>query len=165
MKHLYQVYLGILWDLMRISVKRLLDFLRIRSEIQLCTLKFVKYILFIYKINHTISQVFPLKGEILKPQEQMERHVTDLVKKVSFFTCHSLCIILVVIFFHTSSLHFIIFQSLQDVTGAEFKMFMDFLSNLSIFGETAPSERIQELIEIIEGQADLDAQFSVCIIS
>lgn len=123
------------------------------------------YILFVYEINHNISQVFPLKVEILKPQEQMERHVTDLVKKVSFFTCYSLCIVLVIIVFHTSLLNFNIFQSLQDVTGAEFKMFMDFLSSLSIFGGTAPSERIQELIEIIEGQADLDAQFSVCIIS
>lgn len=55
----------------------------------------------------------------------------------------------------------ILLQSLQDVTGAEFKMFMDFLKNLSIFGEKAPPERVQELIEIIEGQADLDAQFNV----
>ncbi|KAF8408994.1 hypothetical protein HHK36_005065 [Tetracentron sinense] len=78
------------------------------------------------------DKVFPLKAELLKPQEQMERHATDLVKK-----------------------------SLQDVTGAEFKMFMDFLISLSIFGENAPPERVQELIEIIEGQADLDAQFNV----
>lgn len=55
----------------------------------------------------------------------------------------------------------LVLQSLQDVTGAEFKMFMDFLISLSIFGEKAPPERVQELIEIIEGQADLDAQFSV----
>ncbi|KAK9064273.1 hypothetical protein SSX86_015653 [Deinandra increscens subsp. villosa] len=78
------------------------------------------------------DKVFPLKSELLKPQEQMERHITDLIKK-----------------------------SLQDVTGAEFKMFMDFLKSLSIFGEKAPTERVQELVEIIEGQADLDAQFSV----
>lgn len=78
------------------------------------------------------DKVFPLKSELLKPQEQMERHITDLVKK-----------------------------SLQDVTGAEFKMFMDFLRSLSLFGEKAPVERIQELVEIIEGQADLDAQFNV----
>ncbi|XP_047308172.1 apoptosis inhibitor 5-like protein API5 [Impatiens glandulifera] len=78
------------------------------------------------------DKVFPLKDELLKPREQMERHITDLIKK-----------------------------SLQDVTGAEFKMFMDFLKSLSIFGEKAPPERIQELIEIIEGQADLDAQFNV----
>ncbi|XP_076944445.1 apoptosis inhibitor 5-like protein API5 isoform X1 [Bidens hawaiensis] len=77
------------------------------------------------------DKVFPLKSELLKPQEQMERHITDLIKK-----------------------------SLQDVTGAEFKMFMDFLKSLSIFGEKAPTERVQELVEIIEGQADLDAQFS-----
>ncbi|KAG0502492.1 hypothetical protein HPP92_002564 [Vanilla planifolia] len=78
------------------------------------------------------DKVFPLKAELLKPQAEMERRVADLVKK-----------------------------SLQDVTGAEFKMFVDFLNSFSIFGDKAPSERIQELIEIIEGQADLDAQFNV----
>ncbi|XP_016486434.2 apoptosis inhibitor 5-like protein API5 [Nicotiana tabacum] len=78
------------------------------------------------------DKVFPLKAELLKPPEQMERHITDLIKK-----------------------------SLQDVTGAEFKMFMDFLKSLSIFGDKAPAERVQELIEIIAGQADLDAQFNV----
>ncbi|KAL6546543.1 hypothetical protein OROMI_022264 [Orobanche minor] len=78
------------------------------------------------------DKVFPLKAELLKPSEQMERHITDLIKK-----------------------------SLQDVTGAEFKMFMDFLKSLSMFGDKAPPERIHELIEIIEGQADLDAQFNV----
>eukprot|EP00262_Sarcandra_glabra_P000246 TRINITY_DN10310_c0_g1_i1.p1 TRINITY_DN10310_c0_g1~~TRINITY_DN10310_c0_g1_i1.p1 ORF type:complete len:544 (+),score=111.51 TRINITY_DN10310_c0_g1_i1:289-1920(+) len=83
-------------------------------------------------LNFLKDKVFPLKAELLKPQEQMERHITDLVKK-----------------------------SLQDVTGAEFKMFMDFLKSLSIFGEKAPPERVQELIELIEGQADLDAQFNV----
>ncbi|KAI7730975.1 hypothetical protein M8C21_006824 [Ambrosia artemisiifolia] len=59
------------------------------------------------------------------------------------------------------TLIFIRDKSLQDVTGAEFKMFMDFLKSLSIFGAKAPTERVQELVEIIEGQADLDAQFSV----
>lgn len=78
------------------------------------------------------DKVFPLKAELLKPQEQMERHITDLVKK-----------------------------SLQDVTGEEFKMFIDFLRSLNIFGQSAPPERVQELIEIIEGQADLYAQFNV----
>ncbi|KAG1330485.1 apoptosis inhibitor 5-like protein API5 [Cocos nucifera] len=78
------------------------------------------------------DKVFPLKAELLKPQIEMERHVTDLVKK-----------------------------SLQDVTGAEFKLFMDFLRSFSIFGDSSPPEHIQELIEIIEGQADLDAQFNV----
>ncbi|KAF5949764.1 hypothetical protein HYC85_011757 [Camellia sinensis] len=53
------------------------------------------------------DKVFPIKAELLKPQEQMERHITDLVKK------------------------------------------------------NAPVERVQELVEIIEGQADLDAQFNV----
>ncbi|XP_028116242.1 apoptosis inhibitor 5-like protein API5 isoform X3 [Camellia sinensis] len=78
------------------------------------------------------DKVFPIKAELLKPQEQMERHITDLVKK-----------------------------SLQDVTGAEFKLFMDFLGSLSLFGQNAPVERVQELVEIIEGQADLDAQLQV----
>ena len=54
-----------------------------------------------------------------------------------------------------------VFQSLQDVTGAEFKLFMDFLRSLSLFGQNAPVERVQELVEIIEGQAGLDAQFNV----
>ncbi|KAE9456385.1 hypothetical protein C3L33_11711, partial [Rhododendron williamsianum] len=78
------------------------------------------------------DKVFPLKAELLKPQEQMERHITDLIK-----------------------------QSLQDVTGEEFKMFMDFLRSLSLFGRNAPVDRVQELVEIIEGQADLDTQFNV----
>ncbi|GLU13776.1 hypothetical protein SLE2022_303880 [Rubroshorea leprosula] len=78
------------------------------------------------------DKVFPLKSELLKPQEEMERHITDLIKK-----------------------------SLEDVTGAEFRMFMDFLKSLSIFGEKAPPEHMKELIEIVEGQADLDAQFNV----
>lgn len=47
------------------------------------------------------------------------------------------------------------------MTGEEFKMFMDFLRSLSIFGRNAPVERVQELVEIIEGQADLDTQFNV----
>lgn len=78
------------------------------------------------------DKVFPLKAELLRPPEQMERHITDLIKK-----------------------------SLRDVTGAEFKMFMDFLRTLTMFGEKAPPERVQELIEIIEDQADLDALFNV----
>ncbi|KAH9611007.1 hypothetical protein KSS87_013238 [Heliosperma pusillum] len=77
------------------------------------------------------DKVFPLKAELLKPQEQMERHITDLIKK-----------------------------SLRDVTGEEFKMFIDFLKSLSIFGDKAPRERVQELMEIIESQADLDAKFN-----
>ncbi|KAG4143708.1 hypothetical protein ERO13_D06G208800v2 [Gossypium hirsutum] len=78
------------------------------------------------------DKVFPLKTDLLRPPEEMERHITDLIKK-----------------------------SLGDVTGAEFRMFMDFLKSLSIFGEKAPPERLKELIGIIEGQADLDAQFDV----
>ncbi|XP_010260402.1 PREDICTED: apoptosis inhibitor 5-like protein API5 isoform X2 [Nelumbo nucifera] len=83
-------------------------------------------------LNFIRDKVFPIKAELLKPQDQMERHITDLVKK-----------------------------SLQDVTGAEFKMFMDFLKSLSLFGDNSLPEHVQELIEIIEGQADLDAQFNV----
>ncbi|CAI0445069.1 unnamed protein product [Linum tenue] len=78
------------------------------------------------------DKVFPLKAELLRPQEEMERHITDLIKK-----------------------------SLQDVTGAEFRMFMDFLKSLNMFGDKAPPERTKELVEIIEGQADLDAQFNM----
>lgn len=50
------------------------------------------------------------------------------------------------------------------MTGAEFKMFMDFLKSLHLFGENAPPERVQELLEIVESQADLDAQFNVGIL-
>ncbi|XP_051135860.1 apoptosis inhibitor 5-like protein API5 [Andrographis paniculata] len=78
------------------------------------------------------DKVFPNKAELLKPKDEMERHITNLVK-----------------------------QNLQDVTAAEFKLFMDFLKSLSLFGPNAPVERVQELVEIIEGQADLDAQFNV----
>ncbi|KAL9684864.1 hypothetical protein QQ045_022306 [Rhodiola kirilowii] len=78
------------------------------------------------------DKVFPIKAEILKPQEEMERHITDLIKK-----------------------------SLGDVTADEFKMFMDFIRSLSIFGEKAPPERLKELVGIIEEQADLDALFNI----
>ncbi|PKI72740.1 hypothetical protein CRG98_006825 [Punica granatum] len=77
------------------------------------------------------DKVFPAKAELLKPQEEMERHITDLIKK-----------------------------SLEDVTGAEFRMFMDFLKSLSLFGDKAPPERMKELVGLIEAQADLDAQFT-----
>ncbi|XP_011045889.1 PREDICTED: apoptosis inhibitor 5-like [Populus euphratica] len=82
------------------------------------------------------DKVFPLKAELLRPQEEMERHITDLIKKSS-----------------------------EDVTGAEFRMFMDFLKKLSIFGDKAPSERMKELVGIIEGQADLDSAFDVTHVS
>jgi len=78
------------------------------------------------------EKVFPIRKELLHPQEEMERHITDLIKK-----------------------------SLQDVTGAEFKMFMDFLKSLALFGDKASTERVQELLEIVEGQADLDAVFNI----
>ncbi|KAL9275698.1 Apoptosis inhibitor 5-like protein, partial [Drosera capensis] len=76
------------------------------------------------------EKVFSLKAELLKPQEHMERHITDLIKKI-----------------------------LQDVMSGEFKMFIQFLKSLSLFGGKASPKKIQELIEIPEGQADLDAQF------
>ncbi|CAL5022306.1 unnamed protein product [Urochloa decumbens] len=78
------------------------------------------------------DKVFPLKAELLKPQAEMERFITDLIKK-----------------------------SVQDVTGSEFELFMGFLRSLSIFGDSAPKESFQELIEIIQAQADLDSQFNV----
>ncbi|KAG8058789.1 hypothetical protein GUJ93_ZPchr0002g23591 [Zizania palustris] len=59
------------------------------------------------------DKVFPVKAELLKPQAEMERYITDLIKK-----------------------------------------------SLSIFGDSAPRESFQELIEIIQAQADLDAQFN-----
>jgi hypothetical protein len=42
---------------------------------------------------------------------------------------------------------------------------MDFLKTLGIFGHKAPSERMKELVEIIEGQADLDSAFDVTHVS
>ncbi|KAI4296857.1 hypothetical protein L6164_036777 [Bauhinia variegata] len=83
-------------------------------------------------IGFVRDKVFPIKAELLKPQEEMERHITDLIKKSS-----------------------------ADVTGAEFKMFIDFLKSLSLFGENAPPEQMKELIEMVEGQADLDTKFNV----
>ena len=56
-----------------------------------------------------------------------------------------------------------IIQSVQDVTGSEFELFMGFLRSLSIFGDSAPRESFQELIEIIQAQADLDSQFNVSL--
>jgi len=52
----------------------------------------------------------------------------------------------------------------QDVTGSEFELFMGFLRSLSIFGDTAPRESFQELIEIIQAQADLNSQFNVSML-
>ncbi|KAH0911289.1 hypothetical protein HID58_034610 [Brassica napus] len=53
-------------------------------------------------LNFIRDKVFPLKAELLKPQEEIERHMTDLIKK-----------------------------SLGDVSGEEFNMFMDFLRTLT----------------------------------
>lgn len=57
-----------------------------------------------------------------------------------------------------------IIQSVQDVTGSEFELFMGFLRSLSIFGDSAPRESFQELIEIIQAQADLNSQFNVSML-
>ncbi|KAH9618980.1 hypothetical protein KSS87_008228 [Heliosperma pusillum] len=123
------------------------------------------------------DKVFSLKAELLKPQEQMERHITDLIKKVSF--CGGHCTIVLVVsgvviyrgvsgprslvngasIVRSSEQGVVIRDSLRDVTGGEFKMFIDFLKTLSIFDDKAPRERVQELMEIIESQADLDSQF------
>eukprot|EP00850_Spirogloea_muscicola_P006900 SM000033S12421 [mRNA] locus=s33:827101:831673:- [translate_table: standard] len=78
------------------------------------------------------EKVFTSKRELLQPKPEMERHITDLTKKI-----------------------------LQDVTGAEFKMFIDFLKSLDLFSEKAPPEQVQELVQIIEGQADLQSKFEV----
>ncbi|GAU14588.1 hypothetical protein TSUD_96520 [Trifolium subterraneum] len=83
-------------------------------------------------INFVRDKVFPIKAELLKPQEEMERHITDLIK-----------------------------TSLDDVTGIEFRMFMDFLKSLSLFGDKSPPERMKELIGVIEEQADLESEFKV----
>ncbi|XP_031117947.1 apoptosis inhibitor 5-like protein API5 [Ipomoea triloba] len=85
------------------------------------------------KVIHFIrDKVFPLKVELLKPRDEMERHITNLIK-----------------------------LNLQDVTAEEFNMFLNFLKSLTLFGQNATAECVQELVEIIEGQADLDAQFEV----
>eukprot|EP00850_Spirogloea_muscicola_P017314 SM000147S01133 [mRNA] locus=s147:256652:261253:- [translate_table: standard] len=78
------------------------------------------------------EKVFTSKRELLQPKPEMERHITDLTKKI-----------------------------LQDVTGAEFKMFIDFLKSLDLFSEKAPPEQVQELVQIIEGQADLQSKFEL----
>eukprot|EP01018_Ginkgo_biloba_P000231 Gb_23140 [translate_table: standard] len=64
--------------------------------------------------------------------------------------------------YHSDRLNSLRKKSLHDVTGVEFKMFVDFLKSLKIFDEKAPIECVQELLEIIEGQEDLDAQFNAC---
>ncbi|KAL8159332.1 hypothetical protein V2J09_000869 [Rumex salicifolius] len=101
-------------------------------------------------LNFIRDKVFPLKSELLKPQDQMERHVTDLIKKKGDASLKS----------HTHGL-VVSNHSLHDVNGDEFKMFMDFLQSLNIFGDKAPPERVQELLELVESQADLHVEFNV----
>ena len=40
-------------------------------------------------------------------------------------------------------------------------MFLSFLASLSLFGPSAPAERVQEMVEVVEAQADLQAAFDV----
>ena len=40
-------------------------------------------------------------------------------------------------------------------------MFLSFLASLSLFGPKAAAERMQEMVEVIEAQADLQAAFDV----
>ncbi|KAK4259698.1 hypothetical protein QN277_006005 [Acacia crassicarpa] len=62
-------------------------------------------------VNFIRDKVLPIKSELLKPQEEMERYITNLIQK-----------------------------SLEDVTGKEFWMFMEFLKSLSLFGDRPPPE-------------------------
>eukprot|EP00271_Cylindrocystis_brebissonii_P007404 TRINITY_DN20909_c0_g2_i1.p1 TRINITY_DN20909_c0_g2~~TRINITY_DN20909_c0_g2_i1.p1 ORF type:complete len:572 (+),score=141.78 TRINITY_DN20909_c0_g2_i1:152-1867(+) len=77
------------------------------------------------------AKIFPSRTALLVPQDKMERHVADLIK------------------------------GLQDVTGDEFQRLMNFLRSLALFGEKASAERMQELLEVVEGQADLDSEFDI----
>lgn len=77
------------------------------------------------------AKILPAKNSLLQPEKEMERHITNLIK------------------------------GLQDVTGDEFTMFMDFLKQLSIFKDDRSHERMQELVEIVEGQADLNSKFDI----
>ncbi|KAL8211104.1 hypothetical protein R6Q57_005541 [Mikania cordata] len=101
-----------------------------------------------------ISKIVDILAQLLVAEENVER---DAVHKALL----SLLRQDVKVCNYNNVSDWILLQSLQDVTGAEFKMFMDFLKSLSIFGEKAPTKRVQVLIEIIEGQADLDAQFII----
>ncbi|KAK6132814.1 hypothetical protein DH2020_033457 [Rehmannia glutinosa] len=71
------------------------------------------------------DKVFPLKAELLKPKDEMERHITNLVKQLRSLNCS-----------------------------------WTFEKPELIWAECS-CRRVQELVEIIEGQADLDAQFNV----
>ncbi|KAF3609745.1 hypothetical protein DY000_02047299, partial [Brassica cretica] len=77
------------------------------------------------------SKVFPLNAELLKPQEEMERHITDLIKKPR--RC--------------------IWRRIQYVYG--------FLANFEYIWRKAPQERMQELADIVEGHAALNSKFNV----
>lgn len=92
----------------------------------------------------------------------MERFITDLIKKVCghLIDLHQVPICIVVCYTLINA----IIQSVQDVTGSEFELFMGFLRRLTIFGDSAPRESFQELIEIIQAQADLDSQFNVSML-
>lgn len=50
-------------------------------------------------------------------------------------------------------------QNLQDVTAIELKMFIDFLKSSSLFEQKAPVERVEELVEIIDGLLMLNSMY------
>ena len=55
--------------------------------LQVCAISLLMPIILLLQVcakKYIMFQVFPLKAELLKPQEQMERHITDLVKKVCY---------------------------------------------------------------------------------
>jgi len=70
--------------------------------------------------------VFPLKEEILYPNPEVESTLAENIKK-----------------------------ALKDVNGEEFKLFIDFLSNLKSF----KGEKSKEILELIAEQADLKSNF------
>jgi len=72
------------------------------------------------------DKVFPLKEEILYPNPEVESTLAENIKK-----------------------------ALKDVNGEEFKLFIDFLSNLKSF----KGEKSKEILELIAEQADLKSNF------
>eukprot|EP00245_Coleochaete_scutata_P000113 TRINITY_DN10117_c0_g1_i1.p1 TRINITY_DN10117_c0_g1~~TRINITY_DN10117_c0_g1_i1.p1 ORF type:complete len:442 (-),score=107.20 TRINITY_DN10117_c0_g1_i1:436-1761(-) len=82
------------------------------------------------KVLHFIKEkVFPARTELLQPQAEMERFVSDLVK-----------------------------QSMQDASSEELEVFLNFLEKLSIFGNKADAAQVQELLQVVEAQVDFGAK-------
>eukprot|EP00898_Chlorokybus_atmophyticus_P006273 jgi/Chlat1/6647/Chrsp49S06144 len=77
-------------------------------------------------LKYVQVSVLPMRVELIKPQADMERFFTDHIKKV-----------------------------LVDVTGQEFKLLMDMLNSLAMFGPKASQEAVQELFQIVADQAEL----------